>query len=78
MNKIQQLISDLKYQHPAGVTTYGACANECGELARGDRSCHICISAELTKLLGADLAERLCLAVYCMARVEAEALERGE
>jgi hypothetical protein len=43
-NSVYTLIDALCYQTPTqGVHTYGACANACGNSARGSWSCENCI-----------------------------------
>jgi len=65
-DKAKQLLSDLSYQFPSGISTFSACFNKCGEGARGGRECPDCVTKELGKLVGDDLARRhlVALKVY--------------
>jgi len=52
MNKeseLRGLLGDLWRQNPQGVTTWGDCVNaaECGNSARGGRSCVRCITKQI-------------------------------
>ena len=64
--KVKDLLYNLQYQFPSGVTTFSACDNECGEGARGGRECPGCITRELAEYVGSDLARRhlVALKVY--------------
>lgn len=65
----------LKKQYPVGVTTFGPCANGCGMSARGGRVCAECLTKELEKVVGAELATELYLSISRLHRVECAVLE---
>lgn len=64
--EVKTLLYEMQYQFPGGISTFSACENHCGEGARGGRMCPDCITKELGKLVGDDLARRhlVALKVY--------------
>lgn len=63
---IEQLISEIRYQLPLGVTTFGPCATEgCAEMARGSRRCIDCLEKELCDKCGYEAAH------FCELSIEA-------
>lgn len=52
IEKLNDLISKIRYQLPIGVTTWGDCANTCGNSARGSAKCIECLEKELADIVG--------------------------
>jgi len=63
IDKTRELLNDLNYQFPNGVTTFSACRNGCGEGARGGQECPDCLTKQLGELVGEDLARRHLVAM---------------
>ena len=63
IDQTRQLLHDMSYQFPNGVTTFSACINGCGEAARGGQECPDCLTKKLGKLVGDDLARRHLVAM---------------
>ncbi len=62
VNKLNKLIYDIRYQTPVGVTTTGPCSNGCGKPARGSEKCKMCLTRDLSELVGLRLAGEFCAA----------------
>lgn len=56
--EIEEMLSDLWYQHPQWPSTYSACQNKCGKSARGGRECVECIKKKLYPIIGKELTDR--------------------
>lgn len=56
LEKLNDLISKIKYQLPLSVTTWGACNKSCGNRARGAAKCIECLEKELADIVGNDKA----------------------
>ena len=56
MKKLNDLLADIYYQLPIGVTTWGMCDNNCGNSARGCRVCISCLEKELADIVGSKIA----------------------
>ena len=61
--RVRQLLGDLNYQINAPeVTTVGACAMKCGNMARGSGTCPDCLAIDLGEIVGDGLALEYILA----------------
>jgi hypothetical protein len=64
VEKLNDLISKIRYQLPIGVTTMGLCVNHCGNSARGSGVCVNCLELELADLVGRSNAlDYVCAAI---------------
>ena len=63
MSRVTDLVSELIYQYPTGITTHAPCAAGCGKFARGGHMCRECLQAELLTL-GVDKNKIVSLTVW--------------
>lgn len=69
---LNQLLHDIGYQFPGGVTTFSGCANgACDNMARGGHLCVECLEKCLAELVGRDLAAEYIGQVRGLARLKA-------
>ena len=60
---VSDYIAAIRYQCTGpSVTTWGPCANDCGDGARGSRTCRHCLGQALAELIDPALAARYVLA----------------
>ena len=50
MSRVTELVSELVYQYPTGITTHAPCAAGCGKFARGGHMCRECVQQEMLAL----------------------------
>lgn len=76
MSRINEIVTDLKYQYPTHPSTFGPCSNEhCGGSARGSRVCAGCLEDELSELTDSATAARIRRMIRNLAYFEIEAYE---
>lgn len=50
MSRLSDLVHELIYQYPTGISTHSPCAAGCGQLARGGHVCRSCVEGQLREL----------------------------
>ena len=78
IDQTRQLLHDLSYQFPNGVTTFSACINGCGEGARGGQECPDCLTKKLGELVGADIARRHLVAMKVYKSLHNKIIETAQ
>lgn len=58
IDRVRQLLFDIQYQFPNGITTFSLCCNGCDNAARGGGECDKCLTDQLGEIIGNDLAQR--------------------
>jgi hypothetical protein len=54
--KFNQALSNLRYNYPQGVTTWGNCCTDgCSNPARGSGKCAVCCENEIADIIGSPL-----------------------
>jgi hypothetical protein len=76
MDKLNQLVSDIRYQCMHGVHTYSKCPNGgCGALSRGGGKCRHCLAVELGELCGSTNKASSFVTKTLMASYELSGIE---